>query len=68
MFTGFAINEKCQKDWIQNIFRINVEYRRVILFSTVEIDTERQGFISHLWGSKFYQDFDKIGHKKKVYI
>lgn len=65
MFTGFVIDEKSlQKDWIQNIFKINVEYERVsFFFSTVEIDTESQGFISHFWG-KFYQHFDKIGQKK----
>lgn len=33
MFTGFVIDEKSlQKDWIQNIFKINVEYERVIFF------------------------------------
>lgn len=67
MFTGFIIDEKSlQKDWIQNIFKINVEYERVsFFFSTVEIDTESQGFISHL-GGKFYQHFDKIGQKKRI--
>lgn len=33
MFTGFVIDEKSlQKDWIQNIFKINVEYERVSFF------------------------------------
>lgn len=33
MFIGFVIDEKSlQKDWIQNIFKINVEYERVSFF------------------------------------
>lgn len=33
MFTGFVIDGKSLwKDWIQNIFKINVEYERVSFF------------------------------------
>lgn len=65
MFTGFVIDEKSlQKDWIQNIFKINVEYERVsFFFSTVEMDTESQGFISH-FGENLINILIKLGKKK----
>lgn len=66
MFTGFVIDEKSlQKDWIQNIFKINVEYERVSFFflQLKWIPKVRDSFLG---GGGSYQHFDKIGHKKRI--
>lgn len=39
--------------------------RGLVFFSTVEMDTESEGFI-FFGGGGFYQHFDKIGHKKRI--
>lgn len=65
MFTGFVIDEKSlQKDWIQNIFKINVEYERVSFFflQLKWIPKVRDSFF--LEGGNFINILIKLGIKK----
>lgn len=65
MFTGFVIDEKSlQKDWIQNIFKINVEYERVSFFVLQLKWIPKVKDSLAIFGENFINILIKLGIKK----
>lgn len=65
MFIGFVIDEKSlQKDWIQNIFKINVEYERVSFFFLQLKQISKVRDLLVILGENFINILIKLGKKK----